>query len=70
MLAPAGTPAPVLQKLQSGIADALKSPEVRERVMSSGFEPLGTTSEEFSRFLQTEISRWPLIVKQSGARID
>jgi hypothetical protein len=38
--------------------------------MSSGFEPLGTTSEEFSRFLQTEVSRWSLIVKQSGARIE
>jgi tripartite-type tricarboxylate transporter receptor subunit TctC len=70
VLAPAGTPLPVLEKLQSGIADALKSPEVRERVMSSGFEPLGTTSEEFSRFLQTEVSRWSLIVKQSGARIE
>jgi tripartite-type tricarboxylate transporter receptor subunit TctC len=61
---------PILEKLQSGIADALKSPDVRERVMSSGFEPLGTSSEEFSRFLQTEVSRWSLIVKQSGARIE
>jgi tripartite-type tricarboxylate transporter receptor subunit TctC len=70
VLAPAGTPPAVVSKLQSGIVTALKTPDVQERVASSGFEPLGTTSEEFGRFLRTEVDRWARVVKQSGARAD
>lgn len=70
VLAPAGTSGDIIAKLQGGIVAALKTPEVQERVAASGFEPLGTSSEEFGRFLRSEVERWARVVKQSGARID
>jgi tripartite-type tricarboxylate transporter receptor subunit TctC len=70
VLAPAGTPPAVVSKLQSGIVAALKSPDVQERIVNLGFEPLGTTSDEFGQFLRSEVARWTEVVKQSGARID
>lgn len=70
VLAPSGTPAVVVSKLHEGIVTALKTPEVRERISNSGFEPLGTNPEEFGRFLKSEVERWTKVVKQSGARIE
>ena len=70
VLAPAGTSPAIVSKLQEGIVAALKAPDVQERVASSGFEPLGTSSEEFGRFLKREVERWAKVVKQSGARIE
>ncbi|MGE5526555.1 MAG: tripartite tricarboxylate transporter substrate binding protein [Rhodospirillaceae bacterium] len=69
-LAPAATPAAILAKLQGGIVAALGVPDVRERIASSGFEPLGTSAEEFGRFLRTEVDRWSKVVKVSGARAE
>lgn len=77
----ASTPAPgasgrrggiaaALNFLSCGIVAALKQPDVYERITNSGFDPLGTTSEEFGRFLRSEVARWAKVVKQSGARID
>ena len=70
VLAPAGTPPAIVSKLQAGIVAALKSPDVQERIANSGFEPLGTTSDELGQFLRSEVARWTRVVKQSGARID
>jgi tripartite-type tricarboxylate transporter receptor subunit TctC len=70
VLAPAGTPPAVVAKLQSGLVAALKSPDVQERIVNLGFEPLGTTSDEFGQFLRSEVARWTKVVRQSGARID
>jgi tripartite-type tricarboxylate transporter receptor subunit TctC len=70
ILAPAGTPPVIVNKLHSGIVAALKSSDVQERITASGFEPLGTTSEEFATFLKSEVARWTKVVKQSGARIE
>jgi tripartite-type tricarboxylate transporter receptor subunit TctC len=70
LLAPAATPSAVLTKLQGGIVAALNMPDVRERVAASGFEPLGTSPEEFGRFLRAEVDRWAQVVKVSGARAE
>ena len=70
VLAPAGTPKPVAEKLNGAIVAALKLPEVRERVANSGFEPLGTSADEFSGFLKRELARWTKVARVSGARID
>lgn len=70
LLAPAATPPAILAKLHGGIAGALQMPDVRERIASAGFEPLGTTPEEFGRFLRAEVDRWAKVVEVSGARAE
>ena len=70
VLAPAGTPAPVIAKLQGEMVKALKLPEVRERIAGFGFEPVGSTPEEFGEFVKADIARWAKVVKESGARVE
>jgi len=70
VLAPAGTPAPVIAKLQGEMVRALKLPEVRERLAGFGFEPVGSTPEEFGEFVKADIARWAKVVKESGARVE
>jgi len=70
LLAPAGTPAPIVQKLNQAINQALKQPDVVERLRSEGGDVLGGSPEDFSRLLQAEIPRWGQIVKSSGASLD
>ena len=69
-LAPAGTPAPVLEHLNQAINQALKSPAVRSRLMGEGGEVLGGTQAEFAALLKTDVQRWGQIVREAGARID
>jgi len=70
LLAPAGTPKPVIAKLHGEITRALRSPEVRERIAGFGFEPVGNSPEEFGEFVKADIARWAKVAKESGARID
>jgi tripartite-type tricarboxylate transporter receptor subunit TctC len=70
LLAPAGTPAPVIAKLHGEIVKALQIPEVRERIAGFGFEPVGDTPEEFGEFVRKDIARWAKVAKASGARVD
>jgi len=70
LLAPAGTPNPVVAKLHEEIVKALRSTEVRERIASFGFEPVGSTPEEFGEFVKADIARWAKVAKESGARVD
>jgi len=70
VLAPAGTPAPVVAKLHGGMVKALRGADVRERIAGFGFEPVGSTPEEFGEFVRTEIARWAKVMKESGARVD
>ena len=70
LLAPAGTPAPVIAKLHGEIVKALQIPEVRERIAGFGFEPVGDTPEEFGEFVRNDIARWAKVAKASGARVD
>ena len=68
VLAPAGTPAPVVARLQSEIAKALKDPGVRERL--NDYEIFGSTADEFSAFIATEIDRTARIIRTSGAKVE
>jgi tripartite-type tricarboxylate transporter receptor subunit TctC len=70
LLAPAGTPAPVIAKLHGEIVKALQIPDVRERIAGFGFEPVGDTPDEFGEFVRIDIARWAKVAKASGARVD
>ena len=70
LLAPAGTPKPVIAKLHGEITRTLRTPEVRERIAGFGFEPVGNSPEEFGEFVKADIARWVKVAKESGARID
>lgn len=70
MWAPASTPASIVAKLSAEIAEITRMPEVRERFLALGAEPVGNTAEEFSAFNKSELVKWARIVKQSGARVD
>jgi tripartite-type tricarboxylate transporter receptor subunit TctC len=56
--------------LSALIAAQTAAPDVRERLLSDGAEPVGSTPEEFSTLIRTELKRWGEIVKLSGAKID
>ena len=70
ILAPAGTPEPVIAKLNAAINKALKDPAVRKAIEKEGGEVLGGTAQEFSAKIQSEITSWSVLVRQSGATID
>jgi tripartite-type tricarboxylate transporter receptor subunit TctC len=70
LLAPAGIPQEIVQKWQQQIARLLKIPEVRERQISQGVDPVGSTPEYFAEFIKTEIAKWGKVVKQAGIKLD
>ncbi len=70
LLAPAGTPAAIIARLNAEVNRVLKTPEVRERLTAEGGEPLGGSPEQFASFLKTEHAKWGRVVKESGARAE
>jgi tripartite-type tricarboxylate transporter receptor subunit TctC len=70
IMAPAGTPRPIVERLNAEITKATNSPEMRESWLKQGAVPMAMTPEEFDRFLREDIEKWARIVKISGARTD
>ncbi len=70
VLAPAGTPKPVVAALQREIAGILKMPDVKARLAAQGAEPVGSTPEEFDAFIKAEIVKWAKVVKDAGLKVD
>lgn len=68
--APAGTPAAAVQRLNDAVNQAIKSPEVLERLASLAFEPIGGTPEQFAQYVKEEVVKWGKVVKETGARVD
>jgi tripartite-type tricarboxylate transporter receptor subunit TctC len=67
---PGGTPKDIVNRLQSEVAKVLKLPDVTERLMRDGIEPIGSTPEQFQAFIEREKIKWSKVVKDSGARAD
>ncbi|MFH5923419.1 tripartite tricarboxylate transporter substrate binding protein [Roseomonas xinghualingensis] len=70
LLAPAGTPEPILDRLHAEIRTAFARPEVSDNLTAQGFELASGSREEFTSLVRAEAARWPAIVKASGARVD
>jgi tripartite-type tricarboxylate transporter receptor subunit TctC len=70
VLAPTGTPAPVISRLHDEITRILGLTDVRERLLGQGAEPLTSTPEQFAAYIKTEIVKWAKVVKTSGARAE
>ncbi|MBI5259351.1 MAG: tripartite tricarboxylate transporter substrate binding protein [Burkholderiales bacterium] len=70
LVAPAGTPADVVSRLQQETAKALNSPALKERLQAQGAIPSGNTPAEFAKFIAAETAKWAKVVKASGAKVD
>lgn len=67
MMAPAGTPQPVVNRLSRVFAKIVNSPDTQKRMMAVGAEPMSSTPEEFVPFFRKEIARWGKVIRESGA---
>ncbi len=70
VLAPAGTPKPVISRLNADIHKSLQDPAVAKRLAAVGFEITYGTPEEFTAYIKSEIKKWAKVVKASGAKPD
>lgn len=70
LLAPAGTPTEVIQRLNAELKKVLENPEVKQRFDAQGFAAKWDAPAEFGSFLQTEVDKWGKVVKTSGAKVD
>jgi tripartite-type tricarboxylate transporter receptor subunit TctC len=70
LLAPAGTPVDVVNRIQQETAKALAAPAMKERLLAQGAVPSGITSAEFARLIAAETAKWARVVKASGAKVD
>jgi tripartite-type tricarboxylate transporter receptor subunit TctC len=68
--APARTPTPVLDQLNAEIVRIINTPEMKERLATLAFTPVGDTREQFARFIKSEIAKWGKAVKESGAKAE
>ena len=69
-LAPAGTPPAILSRVNAELVKASRSPDVVERLAPDGGEPVGSTPEQFARFIATDMARWSKLVKETGIRFE
>ncbi|HYF07529.1 MAG TPA: tripartite tricarboxylate transporter substrate binding protein [Acetobacteraceae bacterium] len=70
LFAPAGTPPAAVQRIAREVAAGLRDPQIRERVQALGYEPVGSTPEEFAAFFAAEMPRVAELVRLSGARVE
>lgn len=69
LLAPAGTPPAIVQRLSAAAHTAVMSPEVRNRMLTDGAEPVGSTPAEFQKHLAAEIVKWRKVVQAAGLKL-
>lgn len=66
LLMPAGTSKPIVVKMSTAITEVLNTPDVREKIIKMGFEPVNSTPEGFSRFILDDFSKWQAMIKDIG----
>jgi tripartite-type tricarboxylate transporter receptor subunit TctC len=70
LLAPAGTPADIIERINRDVNAALALPDVKERLLTLGFEPVVTTPAQFGERIKAEIAKWDKVVRAANIRID
>jgi len=70
VLAPAGTPPDIVHRLSAEIAKIARSPEMREKLLAMGAEPVGGTPEEFKAVIDRDIAKWKALAQKVGIKID
>jgi tripartite-type tricarboxylate transporter receptor subunit TctC len=70
LLAPAGTPPDIVNRIQQEVAKALNTPAIKEKLLAQGAIPSGDTPAEFARHIDAEHKKWAQVVKASGAKVD
>lgn len=68
VLAPAATPRDIITRLHTGVVRALQNPEVRQRLLNDGAEPVGSSPEEFAAYLRSETTKWAQVIKAAGIK--
>ena len=70
LLAAAGTPSDVVNRLQQEVTKALNNPAINEKMLSQGAIPSGNSQAQFAALIESEHKKWAQVVKVSGARVD
>ena len=70
LFVPAGTPAPVVKRLNEEVARAVRLPDVRERLIALGVDPVGGTPEELTRVLVRDLEKWTAVAKAANIKSD
>jgi tripartite-type tricarboxylate transporter receptor subunit TctC len=68
ILAPAGTPRPVIDRLYHEIAQGLRSPDLRERLVAEGMEVVASTPDQFASYIRSETDKWSRVIKSAGIK--
>ena len=68
LLLPAGVPKAIVETLSKEIVATMRAPDIRERMLNQGFEPVGNRPAEFAAFIREEIPRWEKVVKRAGIK--
>jgi tripartite-type tricarboxylate transporter receptor subunit TctC len=66
LFAPAGTPPAIVEKVNAAFVQALKSPDVAQRIVGSGSEVVASTAAELGAFQKSEIAKWIKVVRDAG----
>ncbi|MBR8657322.1 tripartite tricarboxylate transporter substrate binding protein [Achromobacter sp. Marseille-Q0513] len=70
VVVPAGTPEPIVQKLNAEIRRALQSAEMQKQLKAQGAQALGSTPQEYGAYIRNEIQRWGTVIQEAGVQLD
>jgi tripartite-type tricarboxylate transporter receptor subunit TctC len=68
LMAPAGTPAPIVARLEAEVKKAVTLPDIKERLAALEAEPFGLSGADFRRFIESEIARWTEVAKAGNIK--
>ena len=70
LMAPGGTPQPIIQKIYADVVRIVSMPDVQERILSQASEPVGNRPDEYAAFINAEVIKWRDLIKQTNMKAD
>jgi len=70
LLAPAGTPRDIVERLQREIAKIVALPDIKEKLAGMGFDPIANTPEQFGAYIHAEVTRWGKVVREANIKVE